>query len=152
MNLQVGDGQDNENDEKDKSEDDSSPKEVNTASPEVNTGRFKLNTVDPSVSTASSYDQDSSKDMFTMGASQTLKAIHVEFFSDEDKPEVDLGNIINSYTVPTLNTPNTRIHKDHPIKNVIGDVKSSVQTRRMTKPTFEQGFLSTVYEQKTHDT
>ncbi|GJW35240.1 putative ribonuclease H-like domain-containing protein [Tanacetum coccineum] len=154
---QVEDGPDNENDEKDKYEDDSSPKEVNTAgqhvntaSPEVNTGRFKLNTVDPSVNTASSYDQDSPKDMFTMGASHTLEATHVEFFSDEDEPEVDLGNITNSYTVPT--TPNTRIHKDHPIENVIGDVKSSVQTRRMTKPTFEQGFLSAVYEHKTHDT
>ncbi|GJV04824.1 putative ribonuclease H-like domain-containing protein [Tanacetum coccineum] len=55
-----------------------------------------------------------------------------------DEPEVDLGNITNSYTVPT--TPNTRIHKDHLIENVIGDVKSSVQTRRMTKPTSEQGF------------
>ncbi|GJW26422.1 putative ribonuclease H-like domain-containing protein [Tanacetum coccineum] len=154
---QVEDGPDNENDEKDKSEDDSSPKEVNTAgqhvntaSPEVNTGRFKLNTVDPSVNTASSSDPDSPKDMFKMGASHTLEATHVEFFSDEDEPEVDLGNILNSYTVPT--TPNTRIHKDHPIKNVIGDVKSSVQTRRMTKPTSEQGFLSAVYERKTHDT
>ncbi|GJZ00143.1 putative ribonuclease H-like domain-containing protein, partial [Tanacetum coccineum] len=36
--------------------------------------------------------------------------------SDEDEPEVDLGNITNSYTVPT--TPNTRIHKDHPIDNI----------------------------------
>ncbi|GJT05263.1 putative ribonuclease H-like domain-containing protein [Tanacetum coccineum] len=124
---QVEDGPDNENDEKDKFEDDSSPKEVNAArqhvniaSPEVNTGHFKLNTVDPS------------------------------FFSDEDEPEADLGNILNFYTVPT--TPNTKIHKDHPIKNVIGNVKSSVQTRRMTKPTFEQRFLSVVYEQKTHDT
>ncbi|GKA96536.1 putative ribonuclease H-like domain-containing protein [Tanacetum coccineum] len=154
---QVKDGPDNENVEKDKSKDDSKPKEVNTArqhintaSPEVNTGSFKLNNVDPSVSTASSNDTDSPKDMFKMGASHTLEATHVEFFSDEDEPEVDLGNITNSYTVPT--TPNTRIHKDHPIKNVIGDVKSSVQTRRMTKPTSEQGFLSAVYEQKTHDT
>ncbi|GJS28019.1 putative ribonuclease H-like domain-containing protein [Tanacetum coccineum] len=88
--------------------------------------------------------------MFTMGVRHTIKATHVEFFSDEDEPEVDLGNIINSYTVPT--TPNTRIHKDHPIENVIGDVKSSIQTRRMTKPTSEQGFLSAVYEHKTHDT
>ncbi|GKB53199.1 putative ribonuclease H-like domain-containing protein [Tanacetum coccineum] len=123
---------------------------INTASPDVNTGSFKLNVVGPSVNTASSYDQDSPKDMFTMGASHTLEATHVEFFSDEDEPEVDLGNITNSYTVPT--TPNTRIHKDHPIENVIGDVKSSVQTRRMTKPTSEQGFLSAVYEQKTHET
>ncbi|GJW28059.1 putative ribonuclease H-like domain-containing protein [Tanacetum coccineum] len=154
---QVEDGPHNESDEKDKSKDDSSPKEVNaagqhvnTASPEVNTGRFKLNTVDPSVNTASSYDPDSPKDMFKLGASHTLEATHVEFFSDEDEPEVDLGNITNSYTVPT--TPNTRIHKDHPIKNVIGDVKSSIQTRRMTKSTSEQGFLSAVYEEKTHDT
>ncbi|GKD76634.1 putative ribonuclease H-like domain-containing protein [Tanacetum coccineum] len=102
------------------------------------------------VNTASSNDQDSPKDMFTMRASHTLEATHIEFFSDEDEPEVDFGNITNSYTVPT--TPNIRIHKDHPIDNVIGDVKSSVQTRRMTKPTSEQGFLSDIYEQKIHDT
>ncbi|GKE92035.1 putative ribonuclease H-like domain-containing protein, partial [Tanacetum coccineum] len=124
----VEDGPDNENDEKDKSEDDSSPKEVNdvgqhvnTASPKVNTGHFKLNIVDPSVSTASSYDPDSSKDKFKIGATHILEATHVEFFSDKDEPEVDLGNITKSYTVPT--TPNTRIHKDHPITNVIEDVE-----------------------------
>ncbi|GJS60067.1 hypothetical protein Tco_0654851 [Tanacetum coccineum] len=97
---QIENGPDNENDEKDKSEDDSSPKEVNnvnTASPEVNTGRFKLNIVDPSVNIASSYAPDSPKDMFTMGASHTLEATHVEFFSDEDELEVNLGNILNSY-------------------------------------------------------
>ncbi|GKB51138.1 putative ribonuclease H-like domain-containing protein [Tanacetum coccineum] len=155
---QIEDGLDNDNDEEDKYEDDSSPKEVNAVgqhvnivSPKVNTGSFKLNTIDSSViSTTSLNDQDSPKDMFKMGANHTLEATHVEFFSDEDEPEVDLGNITNSYTVPT--TPNTRIHKDHPIENVISDVKSSVQTRRMTKPTSKQGFLSAVYEHKTHDT
>ncbi|GKC59233.1 putative reverse transcriptase, RNA-dependent DNA polymerase [Tanacetum coccineum] len=125
---QVEDGPDNENDEKDKSEDASSPKEVNTAgqhvntaSPEVKTGRFKLNTIDPSVNIASSSDPDSPKYMFTIGASHTLEDTHVEFFSGEDEPEVDLGNITNSYT-------------------------------KMTKPTSEQGFLSAVYKEKTHDT
>ncbi|GKD30690.1 putative ribonuclease H-like domain-containing protein [Tanacetum coccineum] len=147
---QVIDGPDNKNDEKDKSNDVSNPKEVNaagqhvnTVNPDVNTGSSKLNTVDPSVNTAGSNDQDSLKDMFTMGASNTLEATHVEFFSDADEPKVDLGNITNSYTVPT--TPNIRIHKDHPIENVIGDVKSFVQTRRMIKPTSEQGFLSVVW-------
>ncbi|GJZ08302.1 putative ribonuclease H-like domain-containing protein [Tanacetum coccineum] len=154
---QDGDGPDNENVEQDKFDNISSPKEVNaagqhvnTTSPDINTCSFKHNVVGPSVNTTSSFNQDSPKDMFTMGAIHTLKATHIEFFSDEDEPEVDLGNITNSYTFPT--TPNTRIHKDHPIENVIGDVKSSVQTRRMTKPTSEQGFLSAVYEQKTHDT
>ncbi|GJV35536.1 ribonuclease H-like domain-containing protein [Tanacetum coccineum] len=44
------------------------------------------------VNTASSYELDSPKDMFKLGASHTLEATHVEFFSDEDEPEVDLGN------------------------------------------------------------
>ncbi|GJS50503.1 ribonuclease H-like domain-containing protein [Tanacetum coccineum] len=127
--------------------DDQNPKEVNAAGQHVNTtsrkvnyGHFKLNIVDPSLNTASSYELDSPKDMFKLGASHTLETAHVEFFSDEDEPEVDLGNIINFFTV--LTTPNTRIHKDHPVKNVIGDVKFSIQTRRMIKSTSEQGFHS----------
>ncbi|GKB30207.1 putative ribonuclease H-like domain-containing protein, partial [Tanacetum coccineum] len=78
------DGPDNENDEQDKSNDVSSPKEVNdvgqhvnTASPDVNTGSFKLNDVGPSINTTNSYDQDSLKDMFTIGASHTLEATHL---------------------------------------------------------------------------
>ncbi|GJS60678.1 putative ribonuclease H-like domain-containing protein, partial [Tanacetum coccineum] len=103
-------------------------KNFNAASLDLNTGSLELNATGPSLSTASPYEEDST----------------------EEEPEVDLGNITNSYIVPT--TPNTRIHKDHPIDNVIGDVQSTVQTRRMLKPTSEQGFLSDVYEQKTHDT
>ncbi|GJU64764.1 putative ribonuclease H-like domain-containing protein [Tanacetum coccineum] len=132
---QVEDGLNNENAEQERFADDSSTKDVNavgqqvnTASPDVNTGSLKLNVVGPSVSTASPNEEDST----------------------EEEPEVDLGNITNSYIV--LTTPNTRIHKDHPIDNVIGEVQSTVQTRRMSKPTSEQGFLSDVYEQKTHDT
>ncbi|GKG21577.1 hypothetical protein Tco_0384172, partial [Tanacetum coccineum] len=108
---------------------DSSTKDVNAAGQHVNTASTDVNT--------GSLKHDSPEDMFTMGVSSTLEATHIESFSDKDEPEVDLGNITNSYTVPT--TPNTRIHKDHPIDNVIGEVKLSVQTRRMTKPTFEQG-------------
>ncbi|GJY68957.1 putative ribonuclease H-like domain-containing protein [Tanacetum coccineum] len=154
---QVEDGPNNENVEQDKFADNSSTKDINadgqhvkTASPDVNNGSLKLNDVSLSINIASFNEHDSPKDMFTMGVSPTLEATHIEFFSDEDELEVDLGNITNSYTVPT--TPNIRIHKDHPIDNMTVDVKSSVQSRRMTKPTSEQGFLSDVYEHKTHDT
>ncbi|GKF39752.1 hypothetical protein Tco_0119813, partial [Tanacetum coccineum] len=74
---------------------------VNTASLDVNTGSLKLNVVGLSVNTACSNEQDSPNDMFTMGASYTLEATHIEFFSDEDEQEIDLGNITNSYIVPT---------------------------------------------------
>ncbi|GJS77774.1 putative ribonuclease H-like domain-containing protein [Tanacetum coccineum] len=141
-------GLNNENNDKDKSEEDSSPKEnntadqqVNTASPKLNTGSLALNTVDSSVNATTPEDM--------LGASHSFEATHVEFFNDEYEPKVDLGNIPNSYPVPT--TPNTRIHKDHPIENMIGQVKSSVQTRRMTHNTNEQGFISAVYEGKTHE-
>ncbi|GJY13871.1 ribonuclease H-like domain-containing protein [Tanacetum coccineum] len=104
---QVEDSPNNENAEQDKFKDDSSTKDlnaagrhVNTASPDVNTGSLKLNAVGPSVNIASTNEQDSPKDMFTMEASHTLEATHIEFFSDEDEPEVDLGNIINYYTLP----------------------------------------------------
>ncbi|GKA04227.1 uncharacterized mitochondrial protein-like protein [Tanacetum coccineum] len=126
---QDGDGPDNENDEQDKSDDVSSPKEVNTAGQHVTTASSEVNTVDPSVNTTGSNDQDNPKYMFTIGASHTLEATHIEFFSNEDEPEVDLGNITNSYTVPT--TPNTRIHKDHLIKNVIGDVKLTTRLLKL---------------------
>ncbi|GJV23360.1 putative ribonuclease H-like domain-containing protein [Tanacetum coccineum] len=99
----VKDGPHNENDDKDKSEDDSSPKEdnaagqhINTASPEVNTGHFEFNIVDPLVNTTSSYDPHSLKDMFKVGASHTLEATHVEFFSDEDEPENEPTSIAKS--------------------------------------------------------
>ncbi|GJT70682.1 putative ribonuclease H-like domain-containing protein [Tanacetum coccineum] len=62
--------------------------------------------------------------------------------------EIELGNIPQSYEAPT--TPHTRIHKDHPIEHVIGDVQSSVQTRRMKTSYSEKGFLSAIYEGKSH--
>ncbi|GJR72336.1 putative ribonuclease H-like domain-containing protein [Tanacetum coccineum] len=84
--MQVEDGPHNESDEKDKSEDDSSPKEVNATGQHVNTASPEVNI-------------DSPKDMFKLGASHTLEATHVEFFNDEDEPEVDLGNNPNSNTI-----------------------------------------------------
>ncbi|GKA08417.1 ribonuclease H-like domain-containing protein [Tanacetum coccineum] len=76
-------------------------------------------------------------DMFSLGDNATLEATHADFFGDET--EVDMSNITTTYLVPS--TLNTRIHKDHSLDHVIGDVQSGVQTRRMTKTTNEQGFI-----------
>ncbi|GJT75294.1 putative ribonuclease H-like domain-containing protein [Tanacetum coccineum] len=102
---------------------------INTASTNVNTGSLNINTVSPTVTTA------------------PLEATHADFFGDET--ELDMSNITTTYLVPT--TPNTRIYKDHSLDHVIGDVQSGVQTRRMTKTSNEQGFISAVYEGKTHE-
>ncbi|GJZ75524.1 putative ribonuclease H-like domain-containing protein [Tanacetum coccineum] len=92
---------------------------INTASTNINTGCLNINIVSPTVTTA------------------PVEAIHADFFSDET--EVDMSNITTTYPVPS--TPNIRIHKDHSLDHVIGDVQSGVQTRRMTKTIFEQGII-----------
>ncbi|GJZ97280.1 putative ribonuclease H-like domain-containing protein [Tanacetum coccineum] len=108
--------------------------QVNTASLEVNTGSRDVSTAVPKVNNATPED--------LVGPSHASKDTQVE------DQEIELGNIPQSYAVPT--TPHIRIHKDHPIDHVIGDVQSSVQTRRMTSSYSELGFLNAIYEGKTH--
>ncbi|GKA80818.1 uncharacterized mitochondrial protein-like protein [Tanacetum coccineum] len=47
-----------------------------------------------------------------------LESTYTDFFSDES--ELDLSNIATTYPVPS--TPNTRIHKDHSLDHVTGDI------------------------------
>ncbi|GKD84296.1 hypothetical protein Tco_1351135, partial [Tanacetum coccineum] len=126
----VEDDTNNENVEQERFADDSSTKDVNaagqhvnTANPNVNTGSLKLNVVGPSVNTASSNEQHRTK----------------------DEQEVDLGNITNSYIVPT--TPNTRIHKDHPINNVIGEVKSTIEPASIAKSLSDLSWVEAMQEE-----
>ncbi|GJR70302.1 putative ribonuclease H-like domain-containing protein [Tanacetum coccineum] len=139
--IQDQNGLHDEIDDSEKTHDDSSlqnngtaDQQVNTARPEVNTGSREVSTAVPEVNTATPED--------LVGPSPTSEDSHVE------DQEIELGNIPQSYEVPT--TPHTRIHKDHPIEHVIGDVQSSVQTRRMKTSYSEKGFLSAIYEGKTH--
>ncbi|GJR08241.1 putative ribonuclease H-like domain-containing protein [Tanacetum coccineum] len=103
------DGLNNENVKQDKFKDDSSSKDVNvagqhvnSASPDINTGSLKLNVVGPSVNTASLNKHDSPKDMFTMGVSHTHEATHIEFFSDEDEPEIEPTSIAKALSDSSL--------------------------------------------------
>ncbi|GJT66395.1 putative ribonuclease H-like domain-containing protein [Tanacetum coccineum] len=98
--------------------------------PESNTPN--INTVGPSINTASVNFKTSSLNINTV--SPTI---------------ITTSNLDSYIQVPT--TPNTRIHKDHSLDHVIGDIQSGVQTKGMTKNTNEHGFISAVYEEKTHE-
>ncbi|GJS56805.1 putative ribonuclease H-like domain-containing protein [Tanacetum coccineum] len=53
-------------------------------------------------------------------------------YDDEDVgAEADLNNLETTMNVSPI--PTTRIHKDHPIDQIIGDINLATQTRRMTK-------------------
>ncbi|GKB13890.1 uncharacterized mitochondrial protein-like protein [Tanacetum coccineum] len=65
------------------------------------------------------------------------------FEDDEDVgAEADMNNLDTIIQVNPI--PTTRIHKDHPLDQVIGDLQSAPQTRRMLKNLEAHGFVSTI--------
>ncbi|GJV64478.1 putative ribonuclease H-like domain-containing protein [Tanacetum coccineum] len=62
-------------------------------------------------------------------------------YDDEDVgAEADMNNL--DAFMPISPIPTTRIHKDHPVEQIIGDLNSAPQTRRMTKNLEEHGLFS----------
>ncbi|GKF28516.1 hypothetical protein Tco_0094858, partial [Tanacetum coccineum] len=67
-------------------------------------------------------------------------------YDDEDKgAEVDLNNL--EITMNVSHIPTTRIHKDHPKDQIIGDINSATQTRRVTKISEEHAMVSYIKKQ-----
>ncbi|GJT92686.1 putative ribonuclease H-like domain-containing protein [Tanacetum coccineum] len=68
---------------------------------------------------------------------------------DEDDGAVaDINNLDTTIQVSLI--PTTRIHKDHPLNQVIGDLQSTTQTRNMSKNLEEHGFVSTILQRTNH--
>ncbi|GKD60698.1 putative ribonuclease H-like domain-containing protein, partial [Tanacetum coccineum] len=68
---------------------------------------------------------------------------------DEDVgAETDMNNLDTIIQVSPI--PTTRIHKDHPLNQVIRDLQSATQTRRMSKNLEEHGFVSTIQQRTNH--
>ncbi|GJY30879.1 putative ribonuclease H-like domain-containing protein [Tanacetum coccineum] len=61
-------------------------------------------------------------------------------FSSDDEDDgavADMNNL--DTTIQVSHIPTTRIHKDHPLDQVIGDLQSATQTRKMSKNLEEHG-------------
>ncbi|GJV43173.1 ribonuclease H-like domain-containing protein [Tanacetum coccineum] len=62
-------------------------------------------------------------------------------YDDEDVgAEADLENLETTVNVSLI--PSTRIHKDHPKNQIIGDINSATQTKRMIKSAQEHAMVS----------
>ncbi|GKD63393.1 hypothetical protein Tco_1305501, partial [Tanacetum coccineum] len=57
---------------------------------------------------------------------------------EDDGAEADINNLDTTIQVSPI--PTTRIHKDHPLNQVIGDLQLATQTRHMSKKLEEHGF------------
>ncbi|GKB70525.1 putative ribonuclease H-like domain-containing protein [Tanacetum coccineum] len=72
-------------------------------------------------------------------------------YSDDDEDvgaKADMNNLDAFMPVSPILT--TRIHKDHPVEQIIGDLNSAPQTRRMTKNLKEHGLFSSVQQRTNH--
>ncbi|GJZ50603.1 hypothetical protein Tco_0604793 [Tanacetum coccineum] len=68
-------------------------------------------------------------------------------YDDEDVgAEADLNNLETTMNVSPI--PTTRIDKDHPKDQIIRDLNSSIQTRRMTKISDEHAMISYINKQR----
>ncbi|GJU26834.1 putative ribonuclease H-like domain-containing protein [Tanacetum coccineum] len=129
---------------------------INTVSTPVSTAGPPVNTARPSSSTANAFEEhlferfSPFKNAFSLPpvpniSSMDNTGIFGNAYDDEDvEEEVDMNNVNSSYTVP--DTSFTKFHKDHPEDQVIGSLKTPVQTRHMTKTNEEHGLISSVHQ------
>ncbi|GJW27340.1 putative ribonuclease H-like domain-containing protein, partial [Tanacetum coccineum] len=111
-------------------------------------------TVSPSVSTAGqsfTNADDLPTDPLMPDLEDTADLLNTGIFSgaydDEDVgAEADLNNLETTMNVSPI--PTTRIHKDHPKDQIIGDINLATQTRRMTKISEELAMVSYIKKQR----
>nr|GEZ51081.1 hypothetical protein [Tanacetum cinerariifolium] len=74
----------------------------------------------------------------------------ITYSNDEDDvgAEADFTNLETSITVNPI--PTTRVHKDHPVIQIIGDLSSATQTRSMTRMAKDQGGLYKMFNDDFH--
>ncbi|GJZ77645.1 putative ribonuclease H-like domain-containing protein [Tanacetum coccineum] len=80
--------------------------------------------------------KDNVNSINNVNAASTNKVNAVD--DEDDGAEADMNNLDTTIQVSLIST--TRIHKDHPFDQVIGDLQSATQTRQMSKKLEEHGF------------
>ncbi|GJT31893.1 putative ribonuclease H-like domain-containing protein [Tanacetum coccineum] len=94
---------------------------INTVSSTVNTASIKDNVVDENI-------------VYGCAGDPNMPNLEEIVYTDDDEDvgaEADMTNLDSH--IPASPIPTTRIHKDHPVEQIIGDIHSTPQTRRMTK-------------------
>ncbi|GJX75008.1 putative ribonuclease H-like domain-containing protein [Tanacetum coccineum] len=111
---------------------------INTVSPTDNTAGIEANAVDENI-------------VYGCADDPNMPNLEDIIYSDDDEDigaEDDLNNL--DTFMPVSPIPTTRIHKDHPVEQIIKDLNSTPQTRRMTKNFEEHGLFSSVQQRTNH--
>ncbi|GJV83153.1 putative ribonuclease H-like domain-containing protein, partial [Tanacetum coccineum] len=111
---------------------------VNVVSSTVNDAGTEVNVVDPKTSIELPNDPN-------------MPELEDIVYSGDDEDvgaEADMNNL--DAFMPVSPIPTTRIHKDHPVDQIIGDLNLAPQTRRITKNLKEHGLFSSVQQRTNH--
>ncbi|GKE01548.1 putative ribonuclease H-like domain-containing protein [Tanacetum coccineum] len=128
----------------------SSSPNINTVGPSVNTanaiprtGNLNINTLSPTVITTRSPRPQSVLGIFSLRDYVSPEASNADLIGDDT--ELDMSNLNVSYQVPT--TPTTRIHKDHSLDQVIGDIQSREEQKRVSKALSDSSWVEAMQEE-----
>ncbi|GJS14673.1 putative ribonuclease H-like domain-containing protein [Tanacetum coccineum] len=111
---------------------------INTDSPTVNTAGIEDNAVDENI-------------VYGCDDDPNMPELEEIIYSDDDEDvgaKADINNLDTHIPVSPILT--TRIHKDHLVEQIIRDIYSAPQTRRMTKSVTEQAMFSSVQQRTNH--
>ncbi|GKA63981.1 uncharacterized mitochondrial protein-like protein [Tanacetum coccineum] len=111
---------------------------INIVSQTVNVAGIEINVVDP-------------KSSIELPDDPNMPELEDIIYSDDDEDvgaEADINNL--DAVMPVSLIPTTRIHKDHPVEQIIEDLHSAPQTRIMTKNLEEHGLYSSVQQRINH--
>ncbi|GKD35036.1 hypothetical protein Tco_1250545 [Tanacetum coccineum] len=133
---------DSESNDQEKEDNVNSTNNVNTVSSIVNVaGTNEVNVVGAKTSIELPVDPNM----------HTLKDYSIFNFSrddEDDGAEADNNNLDTIIQVSP--NPTTRIHKDHPLDQLIEDLQSATQIRKMSKNLKEHEFVSTIQQRTNH--
>ncbi|GJZ94529.1 putative ribonuclease H-like domain-containing protein [Tanacetum coccineum] len=94
---------------------------INTVCPTINDADIKINVVDENIVYGCIDDPNM----------PNLEEIVYSNDDEEVSAEADMNNLAT--TMPAGPILTTKVHKDHPLKQIIGDIHSAPQNRRITK-------------------
>ncbi|GJX78045.1 putative ribonuclease H-like domain-containing protein [Tanacetum coccineum] len=110
----------------------------NTVSPTINVVGIKDNVVDENI-------------VYGCADDPNMPELEDIVYSDDNEDvgvEANMNNLDTFILVSPILT--TRVHKDHPIEQIIGDLNSAPQTRRMTKSVTEHVMFSSLQQRTNH--
>nr|GFC04603.1 hypothetical protein [Tanacetum cinerariifolium] len=126
-------------------------RDLNAEFKECNNNRSNgVNAASSSVYTAGQNFINSTNDFSAAGPSNADMPNLEDLSHDADDvgAETDINNMESIISVSPI--PITRIHKDHPTSQIIGDLSSTTQTRSMARAVKDQGEISQMFNEDFH--